>query len=109
MWLARWVIGAISFGEQPAAFAAPIRMNACRSTVFRLIPILILAGLLGAARAEEVSIPDPGLRVYTFFSSTDLVVWSELVIATNTIVSIRFDDSTAHLSPLKFYRARFAP
>jgi len=47
--------------------------------------------------------------VYTVLASTDLVVWSDLGFASNTVGAIVFTDVTAHLSPRKFYRARLEP
>ena len=47
--------------------------------------------------------------VYTLLGSTDLVVWSQLAVETNTLGFIRFDDTTAHLSLQKFYQARVLP
>lgn len=42
--------------------------------------------------------------VYTALGSTDLAIWSELGVATNQVGFARFIDSTAALSPQKFYR-----
>jgi hypothetical protein len=39
-------------------------------------------------------------------SSTNLVDWSVLFVATNKLGFIRFDDTTAAFSPQKFYQAR---
>ena len=39
----------------------------------------------------------------------DGMIWSELGAATNSLGSIVFTDTTTHLSPRKFYRARFVP
>jgi hypothetical protein len=43
--------------------------------------------------------------VYAVLTSTNLAVWNELGVATNSLGSASFTDVTANLSPLKFYRA----
>jgi Leucine-rich repeat (LRR) protein len=43
---------------------------------------------------------------YSILGSSDLKVWSEVGIASNTIGSVSFIDATSHLFPRRFYRAR---
>jgi Leucine-rich repeat (LRR) protein len=47
--------------------------------------------------------------VYAILGSANLAGWTELGRVTNTLGAIVFTDTTAHLSPRKFYRARLAP
>jgi hypothetical protein len=42
---------------------------------------------------------------YSIMGSSDLKVWSEVGIATNTLGSISFVDTASHLFPRRFYRA----
>src|SRR5207245_4043187 len=45
-----------------AAFGLPTCMTECKRNVHYLISTLILTGFMLSARAQEVSIPDPGLN-----------------------------------------------
>jgi hypothetical protein len=56
--------------------------------------------------AFQFSIAGPP-GVYAVEASPDLADWSELGVSTNALGKIVFTDGTAHLSPQKFYRARF--
>lgn len=44
--------------------------------------------------------------VYVVLGSADLVAWTEVGIATNSLGSVAFNDVESHLSPLRFYRAQ---
>jgi formylglycine-generating enzyme required for sulfatase activity len=58
--------------------------------------------LIGAFRFAITGPPG----VYAIDGSTDLTAWSEVGISSNTLGSVSFVDVTAHLFPLRFYRAR---
>jgi hypothetical protein len=45
---------------------------------------------------------------YSILGSSDLKIWSEVGIATNTLGSVSFIDTTAHFFPRRFYHARAA-
>jgi len=47
--------------------------------------------------------------VYVVLGSTDFTAWSQVGVATNSLGGVVFTDVTAHLSPLKFYRALWTP
>ena len=43
---------------------------------------------------------------YHILASTDLALWSELGLVTNTLGTARFNDAGANSSPQKFYLVR---
>jgi hypothetical protein len=55
--------------------------------------------------AFQIAITGPP-GVYTVLGSTNLALWSELSITTNTLGSAVFTDVTSSASQRKFYRAR---
>lgn len=77
-------------------------------TVFTYPLVISLTSPRQAAGAFEFTLSGPP-DIYKLFASADLVVWSELGVATNSLGSLRFTDATAHLAPHKFYNARSAP
>ena len=44
------------------SFKPPTRMTERKRTILGVVSTLILAGFMASARAQEVSIPDPGLN-----------------------------------------------
>ena len=73
-------------------------------TISCVVAALFLPGSLASARAQEMSIPDPG--AYVDLASADLATWNELGAVTNSGGAILFTDVTPHLSSRKFYKAQ---
>jgi len=77
------------------------------ASVFTYPLTIQLVRLLQLAGAFEFGITGPP-GVYTILQSEELWAWSVLGVKTNSLGSINFTDTTAHLSTRKFYRALLA-
>jgi hypothetical protein len=63
-----------------------------------------LVGLQLSAAAFQFEITGPP-GIYAIASSTNLTQFNKLAVVTNTLGAVVFTDTTANLSPLKFYNA----
>jgi hypothetical protein len=86
-----------------AALVASLRSRGVLVFTYPPIPRLIRPRTLEGAFQFAINGP-PG--AYSILSSTNLADWSELAVVTNKLDGIVFTDSTAHLSPQKFYQTR---
>lgn len=73
-------------------------------SVFTFPLTVQLVRLLPTAGAFKFAITGPP-GVYSVLQSADLATWSGLSVVVNTLGALNFSDTTAHLSPQKFYRA----
>jgi len=74
------------------------------STPYPLAIRLIAPRRTAAGGFEFALTGPPGL--YRVLGSTDLALWTELDLVTNTLGTARFNDAGANSSPQKFYRVR---
>ena len=70
--------------------------------IYPLTVQLVRLQLLPGAFQFGISGP-PGL--YAVLASTNLTQFNKLAVVTNTLGAVVFTDTTAHLSPVKFYNA----
>jgi hypothetical protein len=87
-----------------AVTVASLRNQGASVFTYPLAVHLISPRLTAGGTFEFTLTGPPG--VYSVLGSTDLAVWSELGVASNTIGSIVFNDVTADLPTRKFYGAR---
>jgi hypothetical protein len=87
-----------------AETVASLRNQGVSVSTYPLTPELIAPRRTDVGSFTYALSAPPG--VYTIFSSTDLVVWSEVGVSTNQIGTVRFED-VPPLAPQKFFRARF--
>src|SRR5262249_39976562 len=72
-------------------------------TIVTSAPTVRLVQPRRLSRAMQFAVTGPP-GIYTVFASTNLATWSPLGVATNTLGTVSFTDTTVNLSPRKFYR-----
>ena len=86
-----------------AALVASLRAQGVNVFTYPLtVQLVRLLPLVTDAFKFAITGP-PG--VYSILQSTDLAAWSPLAVTVNALGVTNFTDTTAHLSPRKFYRA----